>query len=217
MTKIVTRSVRYGIAFLSIGVLCNCSSLDYDPLTTIVKDNQIIAEGVIDDTTPQVLGSAIDQNNQVRTLVLYNVPGSADDPSNLQIARKVRASGLATYIPANGMIASGGTDLFLAGVTRKIEKGACIGVHSWAGGSLFKTIEGSELPRDHPEHEKYLDYYKEMNVNPEFYWYTLNAASADNIHWMAESEIKKYNIGEIINGGTDDDMKSVSNCEMRFP
>ena len=102
---------------------------------------------------------------------------------------KIRKHGITTHIPADGMVASGGTDIFLAGIKRTIEPGAKIGVHSWGGGDLATT----EYSRDHEVHVQYLDYYKEMNIDPDFYWYTLEAAPADSIFWISEQDIAKYN------------------------
>ena len=53
----------------------------------------------------------------------------------------VRNRGIATHLPADGEIASGGVDFFLAGVKRTAEAGAKIGVHSWAD----DDYEGREL------------------------------------------------------------------------
>ena len=64
---------------------------------------------------------------------MQNVQGSVDDEANIAAARLVRERGLNTLIPGSGMIASGGTDFFLAGVKRTVQPGAKIGVHSWTG------------------------------------------------------------------------------------
>jgi len=80
--------------------------------------------------------------------------------------------------------------MFLAGTKRTIDLGAKLGVHSWSDGEK----DGSEFPKEDEVHTIYLDYYKEMGIDTEFYWYTLDAASAENIHWMTESEILKYKI-----------------------
>jgi len=122
--------------------------------------------------------------------VMQNVPGSIDDEINLLASREIRKHGIATHIPADGMVASGGTDMFLAGIKRTIEPGAKIGVHSWGGGEQAAT----DYDRDHQVHVQYLNYYKEMNIDTDFYWYTLDAAPADDIHWMSEQDIAKYNI-----------------------
>jgi hypothetical protein len=33
-----------------------------------------------------------------------------------------------------------------------------------------------------------------MGIPADFYWYTLEAASAENIHWMTAQEIAQYDI-----------------------
>lgn len=204
-----------GALLIAALVLSNCATLDdYDPLNVSINGNEIIVSGVIDETTPDVLGTAIRENPNARSLVLLNVPGSVDDLSNLKVARKVRASGLTTFIPADGMVASGGTDLFLAGTERKIEEGACLGVHSWAGGTIFSLKQGKDFPKDDPEHQKYLTYYTEMGIPTDFYWYTLDAADAENMHWMTDVEIQKYRMGTVIAGPA---QPHAPKCEDRIP
>ncbi len=199
MIRAITKLVKTGAAIACAATVSNCIALgDYDPLSVEIRSEMIIASGVIDGTTPTILGDAIQQNPNAKTLILLNVPGSVDDISNLKIAREVRAAGLKTVVPADGMVASGGTDLFLAGVQRTIESGACIGVHSWAGGTIFNIRQGRDYPKDAPEHEKYLNYYDQMGIPSEFYWYTLDVADAESIHWMRDSEIKRYAVGEIV-------------------
>lgn len=206
---------KYGALLIAALVLSNCATFDdYDPLNVSVNGDEIIATGVIDGTTPDILGRAIQNNPEVKTLVLLNVPGSADDVSNLKVARKVRAAGLTTLIPADGMVASGGTDLFLAGAERKIEEGACLGVHSWAGGTIFSLKQGNDFPKDDPEHQKYLTYYTEMGIPTDFYWYTLDAADAENMHWMTDAEIQRYRLGTVISGAS---QSQPSECEDRIP
>ena len=163
----------YFICFFLAITSAGCSrDTDYTPLSLEVKDKRFIAQGVIDGSTPDVISTAIKDHPDITTMVFENVPGSADDISNLQAAGLIRRAGFTTLIPSYGMVASGGTDLFLAGKIRHIEPGACIGVHSWGGGGFLYHIEGAELPKDHPEHKKYIDYYKEMGTDPEFYWFT---------------------------------------------
>ena len=44
----------------------------------------------------------------------------------------------------------------------------------------------------------YLDFYNEVfednNVGEEFYWFTLNSASGDDIHYMSEEEIEYFGL-----------------------
>ena len=159
------------------------------------KDNDessdtVYMNGVIGSDTLDVMKNLFNEHPQIKLVVMQNVPGSMDDEINLFASREIRHRGIATHIPADGMVASGGTDMFLAGAKRTIEIGAKLGVHSWSDGQKG----GNEYPRDHQEHVKYLEYYKEMGIATEFYWYTLDAADADSIYWMTESEIKKYKV-----------------------
>ena len=83
---------------------------------------------------------------------------------------------------------SGGTDFFISGKELHIEKGAKIGVHSWAGYDLVAT----ELPKNHPEHKLFLEFYPKIEIDTAFYWFTLRAAPAQEMHYMTEKEIAFY-------------------------
>ncbi len=160
------------------------------------KDNDSSADtvymnGVIGSDTLKVMQELFRDYPQINTIVMQNVPGSMDDEINLLASTELRNHGINTHIPADGMVASGGTDMFLAGVKRTIEAGARLGVHSWSDGSGKVALD---YPRDHQEHVKYLDYYRVMGIPADFYWYTLEAASAENIHWMTAQEIAQYAI-----------------------
>lgn len=161
------------------------------------KENQtakdtVYMKGVIYSGTLDDFKEVFGQNPEITTLVMEDVPGSIDDEVNLKASAQIRKNGIDTYVPENGIIASGGTDMFLAGTKRKVHPTAKLGVHSW--GSDPGEPDALELPKDHDEHQKYLDYYKEMDIPTGFYWYTLEAAPADDIHWMTEDEIKKYRV-----------------------
>ncbi len=154
-----------------------------------VQGDHAIMTGVIGPSTPGRVLQLILESPQVKTIIMQDVPGSMDDHSNLRAAKLVRRMGLGIHVPADGEIASGGTDFFLAGVRRSWEMGARFGVHSWGG---FGE-DGDQVPADDPEHRKYLDYYAEMGIPAEFYWYTLKAAPASDIHWMTKAELERYN------------------------
>ncbi|MBJ21539.1 MAG: alpha/beta hydrolase [Deltaproteobacteria bacterium] len=153
-----------------------------------VSGDTAIMRGVICAQTPSRVLELSFKNPSVRTLVLQDVPGSIDDVANLRAGRYIRQLGLGTHVPADGMVASGGTDLFLAGAHRSAEPGALFGIHSWAGG----PVEATDLPRDHEDHRLYLDYYAEMDIPTDFYWRTLAAAPPEDIHWMTEEELKRF-------------------------
>ena len=56
------------------------------------------------------------------------------------------------------------------------------------------TRRGIVAIKDHPEHQKYIRYYEEMDIPAEFYWYTLRAAPSDDMHWMSAEEQRRYKI-----------------------
>lgn len=156
-----------------------------------VTGDKATMTGVINAETVNEVEKLIKNNPKVKTIVMRNVPGSMDDEANLRASRLIRKHELNTHIPADGMVASGGTDFFLAGKKRTIEEGAEIGVHSWAGSDIE---DASKLPKDHKEHKKYLKYYKDMGISEEFYWFTLKVAPANDIHMMTKEEIKRYKL-----------------------
>ena len=175
--------------------LSACDALsgeDYDPLHFSSDGQKLIATGAIDSSSPSAFTEALRQSPNAQVLVLQNIPGSVDDDANLEMARAIRISGLDTFVPRDGMVASGGTDLFLAGVKRTAEAGACFGVHSWSSGP--DTPKATDLPSNHEEHQKYLSYYDTMGIPKTFYWYTLKAAPAEGIHWMSAQEINTYHM-----------------------
>jgi len=154
-----------------------------------VENDKAYMNGVISQKTIQRVKDLIENHPNVKTIVMENVGGSIDDESNLIASRLVREAGLNTEVSEGGLIASGGVDFFCAGVKRRAHKNATIGVHSWSGDGVDNAIE---LPKDHPEHQKYLDYYQEMGVPESFYWFTLKAAPADDIYNLTESERVEY-------------------------
>jgi hypothetical protein len=133
------------------------------------------------------------EHPEIELLVLSDVPGSINDEVNVETGRLVRNGGWATHLPADGEIASGGVDLYCAGVERTMEPGGRIGVHSWSNGE----VEGADLPMDSPEHTFFIDYLQEMLGAPrgrDFYFFTLQAAPAAGIHWMTPEEIEQYGL-----------------------
>lgn len=184
--------IKFVFGFIAI-LLIGCATYtdDYEEVDFEVSGNFAIMSGVIDSDIKEKLEKLLNQHPQITTIIMQEVEGSVDDDANLEAARMVRKRGLNTLVPSDGVIASGGTDFFLAGVKRTVQSGAMIGVHSWAGDDVENAID---LPKDHPEHKRYLEYYKEMNIPSEFYWYTLKSAPSDDIHWMTPFEQQKYMI-----------------------
>jgi hypothetical protein len=153
-----------------------------------------IMNGVIGSNTPQHWDNFIAAFPSTDKIIMKDCPGSEDDIANLEAARKVRAKNLTIHLPSDAEIASGAVDFYLAGTTRTRETGSKIGVHSWA--SLFKSA--TDYPVGHENHQPYIDYYVEMGFSQAdseaFYYFTINAAGANDIYWMTEAEIVEYKL-----------------------
>lgn len=160
------------------------------PVAFSSNGTSLIADGVIDASTLDAYAIARATNATATRLDLPYVPGSDDDDANLVLSHQVRKAGLTTNVPTDGLISSGGVDLFLAGTKRTLSVGACVGVHSWEGGG----IEGKDLPRDDEEHHKYLKYFNDIGISHELYWFTLRAAPANGMHWMTQEEVDTYDV-----------------------
>ncbi|MFA0115793.1 alpha/beta hydrolase [Vibrio sp. 10N.261.46.E11] len=186
--------------------LNGCASVDYDSvyyskcdaslegersLTFYVKGDTAILSGVVCSGSPDAFEDMLNQNPQVTMLEFKNINGSADDEANTELGLMVREAGMNSHIGSSGLIASGGTDLFLAGVKRTVEAGAKIGVHSWSSND---GLNGSLLPKNHFEHERYLGYYETLNIDSSFYWYTLEAAKPEGMHYMSRAELVQYGV-----------------------
>ena len=156
-----------------------------------VRGDWAIMDGDITSNIVNQLNKLVTDHPQVKTIVMANVPGSSDDEMNLKAGLRLRELGLNTYLPPGGEIASGGVDLFLAGKERFAAPDVLVGVHSWAGDGVN---DASTLPRDHASHKPYLDYYQSIGIDEDFYWFTIEAANAEDIHWMTAAERTEHGI-----------------------
>lgn len=188
-------------------ILSACAGLETDAARFTARNDALVVEGAIYRSTIAAFRDASAAHPGIRKLVLQNISGSADDDANLELARMVRAQGFTTIVPADGMVASGGTDLFLAGRIRQLEPGACVGVHSWGDG----IEQGRDVPREAEVHQIYLEYYDAMGVPRDFYWYTLEVAPVEGIHWMTAREAARYDMTT----GPVADLGSAAQCDLR--
>lgn len=154
------------------------------------EPEKLYMSGEINSKTFDQIQEVIKNNPQITTIVQLEMPGSLDDETNFKMCRWIREQGLSTYLTKDSHVASGATDFFLAGVHRYYEKGAKVGVHSWSDG----VKEAKEFPKDSEEHEMNRLYVEEMLGQDDFYWYTIYAASADDIYYMTLEEMNKYKI-----------------------
>ncbi len=157
-----------------------------------IDTQRAVFHGVVGANTPDRFAQLMTAMPDLQTLIMTYGPGSRNDEAMLELSYAVREAGLDTCIPPGGIVASGATDLFVAGTERHVGTDAQVGVHSWAGGSF----EGADLARDHAEHRPYIDYYEAMGLpDPEgFYFFTLEAAPADGIHWMTDAELVQWGL-----------------------
>lgn len=194
----------FALASMLAGTAC---AHDHTPLQFSVSRDRIIAEGEIDNNSLAAFQEVLSANPDARTLVLHHIGGSVDDEANVEFARYVRASGLTTLVPSDGLVALGGTDLFLAGESRVLESGACVGVHAWAA----EDFTALDLLRSDPEHQRYLEYYKDIGIDAGFYWFTLEAAPADGMHWMTAGEAARFAVAT----GTAPPFGTRAECDVR--
>jgi hypothetical protein len=126
----------------------------------------------------------------LKTLVLQSVPGSMNDEYNVKTTKLVHDLGMNTAVQSTSDVASGEVDLFIAGNKRSIAQGAKIGVHSWSDGNK----DGIEYPVDDEAHQLFIDFFDAIEMDTAFYWYTVRAAAAADIHYMSQEEIEKYKL-----------------------
>ena len=177
-------------------LLASCSMMmgGFEPFTLSPQGDVFVARGVISSDAPEIVQNAIQSHPEVKTISLIFVPGSIDDEANLVASRMIREAGLRTVVPDGGFVASGGTDMFLAGVTRSIGENACLGVHSWAEVGLFSERDGSDVPKDDPMHAEYLHQYEMLGIEPDFYWFTMEVADSNSIHYLTKKEMRQYGV-----------------------
>jgi hypothetical protein len=161
----------------------------------INKNLSLVGTGALGTRAYNQIFALIQNHPEVTTIVEGHISGSIHDDINMQTGRLIRKAGLATHLESTSNISSGGVDLFCSGKTRTMEDGAKVGVHSWSGDG----VEAGELPTDSPLHKNQIDYFTEMLGSPDgedFYFYTINAASAEDIYPMTRSEMIKYKLLE---------------------
>ncbi|MDY8135903.1 hypothetical protein [Aquimarina sp. 2201CG5-10] len=194
--------VLWMISTLAITTSCNNDDdNNIDPnqrqfgIFKVLEDDETIEmNGVIGSSTLTDFNNLSSIYPNIKTINIKECEGSMDDEINLQVSLKVHQKGIVTHLMDNGLIASGGVDFFLAGVTRTAGSNTMIGVHSWSDG----TNQATDFPVGHQVHQQYIDYYKSIGFTQadaeSFYYFTINAAPASSIHYMTEAEIEQYNI-----------------------
>lgn len=153
------------------------------------NSNCLNMTGLINSKSFKQLKKVMEDNPSITTIIMIDVPGSLNDEVNIEMCTWIRDQKLNTYLKKDSHVASGGTDLFLAGVSRTYEQGAKVGVHSWRSST---GKEAKDVPRDDKAHELYTNYTKKMLGSDRFYWFTIYAADAGDIHYMSFEEMTDY-------------------------
>ncbi len=159
----------------------------------------IILDGAINNSSYDVFKELYEKNKNVKTINIVTCEGSVNDVVNLKLSKYIFSAGLNIHLMDSGFIASGGTDLFLAGKRRTCGINTKFGVHSWATEDRKGILTTAmDFPKDHENHKMYIKYYQEIGFSKQaaedFYFYTIQAAPAQGIHWMTKEEIIKYNM-----------------------
>ncbi len=148
--------------------------------------------GPTDSHSPHHFAAMLRDFPQVARLDMIEAPGTTNDLANLELGRMIRASGIATHVPSDGSVRSGAVELFLAGATRTLEKGAQFAVHSWLDNH---GREADDFAEDHPAHRLYLDYYVEMGMSEEraraFYSMT-NSVPHSGALWLRAEDMRPW-------------------------
>lgn len=163
-----------------------------------IKGDEAWLSGELGTVTYAQIRNLAENHPQIKTIVMKQIKGSLNDMINMHTGRLIRKHGFTTKVLSDSNIASGGVDLFCAGKERIVEQGAMIGVHSWCcvdvGEDEFTAID---VPEKHPAHRPQLDYFTSMlgkDIGPKFYFYTLNAAAFEDVHYMTDEEIHDWGI-----------------------
>ncbi len=189
------------ILSITFGCIISCSS-DDDELTggggeygifSVMDNNTTVRmDGTIRSTSLANFNALESAYPEVDRVEIVNCDGSVDDEINLLLGQKVYAKQMEIHILDNGEIASGGVDFFLAGALRSKGANTRIGVHAWSDGNMSAT----DFPVGDENHLLYINYYASIGLSQQeaenFYYFTINAASADSIHWMTDNEILQY-------------------------
>ena len=86
----------------------------------IVSGEDAVVIGTTDSYSYNVISDFTRDNPDVKRLVLQAMPGTQDVVTNTRLVREIREAGLATHVPANGRIASGAVDWFIAGYPARL-------------------------------------------------------------------------------------------------
>lgn len=139
------------------------SKANFGPFNVVARD-RVELNGSIESDTPTQFAAMLRAFPTIRQIDMVDCPGTGDDEANLALARMVRKAGIATFVPNNGSVRSGGVELFLAGAKRSAAPNAEFAVHSWLDED---GMEPDDYADSDPVNREYLNYYREMGMSYE--------------------------------------------------
>ena len=139
------------------------SEANFGPFNVVARD-RVELNGSIESDTPTQFAAMLRAFPTIRQIDMVDCPGTGDDEANLALARMVRKAGIATFVPNNGSVRSGGVELFLAGAKRSAAPNAEFAVHSWLDED---GMEPDDYADSDPVNREYLNYYREMGMSYE--------------------------------------------------
>ncbi|MEM6493124.1 MAG: alpha/beta hydrolase [Pseudomonadota bacterium] len=158
----------------------------------VLDEARVAMIGSTDSASPHQFDAMMRDFPGLQTLELIEAPGTTNDIANLALGRRIRAAGLATFVPRWGSVRSGAVEIFLAGKTRRIAPGAQFAVHAWLDNY---GREPQDFAPDDPANQLYLDYYTEMGMNEArakaFYAMT-NSVPHASAKWLRADEMRDW-------------------------
>ena len=120
----------------------------------------------------------------VKILVLKEVPGGYGMEAIIDGMHMIYDAGMATVLEPDSLVASAGTDVFIAGKYRFAMDGAKLGIHEF-GGDAPKTEDKTTTA--------IRDFFTKVGIRDDFYDF-MRSKPHDSMYWLTPTEIKKYNI-----------------------
>lgn len=163
----------------------------FGPFRVLDSENAVLA-GATDAASPGRFAAMLRRYPRISTIALINCAGTYDDRANLRLGLMLHARGIATYVPAGGLVRSGAVDLFLAGTHRYAEPTAWFAVHAWR--DVTGRQPGDYAP-DAPKNQAYLDYYRAVGFTEAqaraFYTMT-NSTPFSRAKWLTQAEMARW-------------------------
>lgn len=145
--------------------------------------------GKIDDRIYSTVRQLFSSHPSIEKIVMIYVPWSHDDFKNFEAIQYIRRQDIVVEIWPKWFIASWWVDFLLAWTTRNIYAGASIGVHSWR---YLWVSNANSLDKDDERHQPWLDFYDSIDMDQDYYWFVLDNATADEVHWLSPEELVRF-------------------------